>query len=191
MSEEEFEVKGPHEHAIEHGAESGEKFASHVAVLTAVLSTIGALFSFQGGTSQNEAMMMKNDAAIRRTEATDLWNMYQSKGNKENIAALGAQLLQGEQREKMLQEVERYAKEKQEIKSKAEKLEAESDEFNKESAAEMHLHHYWARATTALQIAIAMAAISLLSRRKALEYLSFGFAAVGIGLGLYAWLWAA
>ena len=58
MSEEEFEVKGPHEHAIEHGAESGEKFASHVAVLTAVLSTIGALFSFQGGTSQNEAMMI-------------------------------------------------------------------------------------------------------------------------------------
>jgi len=191
MSEEGFEVKGPHEHAIEHGAASGEKFASHVAVLTAVLSTIGAVFSFQGGTSQNEALMLKNDAAIRRTEATDFWNQYQAKSSKENIAALGVDLLQGERHDQLQREVARYEKEKQEIRAKAEKLEAESVAFNKESAAAMHQHHYWAQATTALQIAIAMAAISLLSRRRGLEYLSFVFAAVGIAIGAYAWFWAA
>jgi len=191
MAEEEFEVKGPHEYAIEEGAERGERFASRVAVLTAIFSTIGAIFSFQGGVTENEALMLKNDAAIRRTAATDLWNQYQAKSNKANTAALGVDLLQGERHDQLVQEVARYAKEIQEIRGEAEKIEAESAAANKESAAAMHQHHYWAQATTALQIAIAMAAISLLSRRKPLEYVSYGFAALGVGIGLYALLGAA
>ena len=60
-------------------------------------------------------------------------------------------------------EVERYETEKNEIKAVAEKLEAEAHEFDRQSEVQMHQHHRWAQATTALQVAIALAAIALLS----------------------------
>ena len=52
----------------------------------------------------------------------------------------------------------------------------------------MHQHHRWAQATTALQIAIAMAAIALLTRRKWLEYGVFALSGIGVVLGALAWL---
>jgi Na+/glutamate symporter len=66
-------------------------------------------------------------------------------------------------------------------KTAADKLEAEAKEWDDKSDARMHLHHRWAQATTALQIAIALAAIALLTRR--LEWGMFGVAAVGVALG--------
>jgi hypothetical protein len=81
------------------------------------------------------------------------------------------------------QEIDRYKKEKEKIKSDAEKLEAESTEWDKRSDSELHIHHRWAQATTALQVSIALAAIALLTRRKWLEYGMFGVAGIGLVLG--------
>ena len=52
----------------------------------------------------------------------------------------------------------------------------------------MHQHHRWAQATTALQIAIALAAIALLTKSKSLEKGVFGVSVIGIVLGVLAWL---
>lgn len=52
----------------------------------------------------------------------------------------------------------------------------------------MHQHHRWAQATTALQVAIALAAIALLTKKKWLEYGMYGVAAVGLGVGALAFL---
>jgi len=41
---------------------------------------------------------------------------------------------------------------------------------------------------TALQIAISLAAITLLTRKKWLQYASYGVAAAGSGLAALAWL---
>ena len=50
----------------------------------------------------------------------------------------------------------------------------------------MHLHHRWARATTALQVSIALAAMALLTRRKWLERGMYGVAGLGVLLGAAA-----
>ena len=68
----------------------------------------------------------------------------------------------------------------------AEKLEADAHEFDRMSEAQMHQHHRWAQATTALQVAIALAAIALLTKKKWLEYGMYGVAAVGLGVGALA-----
>ncbi len=90
MSEELFEVHGPEKHAVEHAALGGDSLASRVAVMTAILSTVGAVFAYQGGATQNDAMMYKNEAVLRRTEASDQWAFYQAKSNKQNLAELAA-----------------------------------------------------------------------------------------------------
>jgi FtsH-binding integral membrane protein len=52
----------------------------------------------------------------------------------------------------------------------------------------MHQHHRWAQATTALQVAIAMAAIALMTKRKWLEWAMYGMGVVGLGIGTLALL---
>ena len=61
----------PHDHEVEHKAHSGNPMATRVAVMTAILATIGALISYQGGATQNSALLYKNEAAIKKTEAFD------------------------------------------------------------------------------------------------------------------------
>ena len=82
--------------------------------------------------------------------------------------------------------VERYEKEKKEIETGARELEAQATEWDKRSDEQMHQHHRWAQATTALQVAIALAAIALLTKKKWLEYGMFGVGAIGVGIGVLA-----
>ena len=192
MSGGHFHVHGPHDHAVEHGAShghgDGDSFASRIAVMTAILSTVGALFSFQGGATQNDAMMFKNSAAIKKTEASNQWNYYQAKSNKQNLAELSITLTSGETQEKYRQEVARYKQEKEEIKGEAEKLEKLAKAADAKSELEMHVHERWALATTLLQIAIAMSAITLLTRKRWLLVGVYGAAAIGVGVGIMGYL---
>jgi hypothetical protein len=188
MSDHGFHVHGPHDHELEHAAQHGSKdgFAGIIAVVTAILATIGALFSYMGGATQSNAGLFKNNAAIKKTEASNQWNYYQAKSSKQNLSELAMAIVPDERKAKYQDEVDRYRKEKAEIKTAAEKLEAESTEWDKRSDEQLHQHHRWAQATTALQISIALAAIALLTRRKWLEYGMFGVATIGVALGILA-----
>ena len=185
MSGDGFHVHGPHDHEIEHAAQHGGKdsFAGTIAVITAVLATVGALFSYMGGATQANAGLFKNNAAIKKTEASNQWNYYQAKSGKQNLAELALVLVAEDKRPLYRDVVDRYKKEKAEIKLAAEKLEADATQWDRQSDAQLHNHHRWAQATTALQISIALAAMALLTRRKWLEYGMLGVAAIGIVLG--------
>jgi len=138
------------------------------------------------GHTQNEALLYKNEAAIRRTEASDQWNFYQAKSSKQNLAELGATLTTGEQQARYQKEVDRYRQEKEEIMPKAKKLEDESTKAEEKSEASMHVHHRWAQAMTLIQIAIALAAITILTRNRGLQYIAYAGAAISIALGALA-----
>ena len=189
MSGHGFHVHGPHDHEVEHVAQhGGDSFTSRLAVLTAILSTVGAIFGYMGGHSQNAALLYKNEAAIQKTSASNQWNYYQAKSNKQNLAELSVTLTSGEAQQKFAQAIERYKKEKEEIKVEADKLEAEAKAADKKSEAEMHVHERWALATTLLQIAIALSAITLLTRKRWLLLGVYGSTALGLGAGVMGYL---
>ena len=189
MSDHGFHVHGPHDHEVEHVAQhGGDNFTSRLAVLTAILSTVGAIFGYMGGHSQNAALLYKNEAAIQKTSASNQWNYYQAKSNKQNLAELSISLTKGDVQKKYSQEVTRYKDEKEEIKASAEKLEALAKEADKKSEAEMHVHERWALATTLLQIAIALAAITLLTRKRWLLVGVFGASGLGLVAGIMGYL---
>jgi cytochrome c556 len=187
MSGHGFHVHGPHDHAVEHAAHGGDKFSNRIAVMTAVLATVGALFGYLGGATQNDAALFKNNAAIDKTTAANAWNYYQAKSNKQNLAEL-ATSLPGVDQDKYKAAVARYETEKAGIKKDAEKWEASSEQWNKKSDAAMHTHHQWALATTAEQIAISLAAITLLTRRRWLLNATYAVAVIGLALGAFAGL---
>lgn len=185
MSAGQFHVHGPHDHEIEHAAQHGDKdgFAGRVATLTAVLATVGALMSYQGGATQANSTLFKNNAAIKKTEASNQWNYFQSKSSKQSLAELASVLAPADKQDFYKAEAARYAKEKTDIKKEADLIEAEAKEWEAKSDAALHLHHRWAQATTALQIAIALSAIALLTRRQWLLRGVYGVAVLGTVIG--------
>lgn len=181
-----FHVHGPHDHELEHASAGHDDFSSRIAVATALVATLGALFAYMGGATQANAGLFKNNAAIKKTEASNQWNYYQAKSSKQNLAELAFELVPAERKDGVGKEIARYKAEKAEIKLAAEKLEAESTAWDQKSDMELHLHHRWAQATTALQIAIALAAIALLTRRKWLVWGVGLVTALGSVLGVAA-----
>ena len=183
MSAEHFHVHGPHDHELEHAAHSKDPLAGRVAMMTAIFATIGALFGYMASATQNDALMFKNEAAIRKTEASDQWNFYQAKSSKQNLAELGATLSTGDQQARYQKEVDRYKKEKDDIMVDAKKLEEQSKVAEEKSEAAMHNHHRWAQAMTLIQIGIALAAITILTRNKAMGFAALGVAGASVVLG--------
>jgi hypothetical protein len=160
---------------------------NQIAMFTAIIATVGAIFAYMGGATQANAGLYKNNAAIKKTEASNQWNYFQSKSTKQSLAEVSRDLTASvAEKDKYQAKIDRYEKEKGEIKAGAEKLEAEATAWDQKSDEQMHQHHRWAQATTVLQVCIALAAIALLTRKKWLEYAMFGAGAVGVIVGALA-----
>ena len=129
--------------------------------------------------------MNKNNAAIKKTEAANQWNYYQAKSSRQNLAELAA-TIPGVDSAKYNAAAERYKSEKEDIRKIAEKLEAESKEWDELSEVKLHQHHRWAQAMTAIQIAISLAAITLLTRKNWLKKISYTAAGASVILGTLA-----
>jgi hypothetical protein len=176
--EEHFHVHGAHDHELEQAAEERRGLAQPIAIFTAILATLGAVISYLGGYTQNEALYYKNEAVLKKAEASDLWNFYQAKSTKGHLIELGLEVVPPEKQEQYKRELARYEKEKKEIRAKAEALDEEAKKANAQSEQALHPHHHLARAMTLIQIAIALASITVLTNKRWLLSLA-GISAVG------------
>ncbi len=188
-----FHVHGPHDHELEHAQQGhsghGEVNSStnKIAMFTAIIATVGAIFAYMGGATQADAILYKNNAALQKTAASNQWNYFQAKSTKQSLAEVSRDLAPKEEdKAKYQAKIDRYEKEKAEIKLDAEKHEAQATEWDHKSDEQMHQHHRWAQATTVLQVAIALAAIALLTKRKWLEYAMYLAGASGMVVGILA-----
>ncbi len=194
MSGGSFHVHGPHDHELEHatqaagGHHKSDRLTNQIALFTAVIATVGAIFAYMGGATQANAGLFKNNAAIKKTEASNQWNYFQAKSTKQSLAEISRDLAPPDKREAYQAKVDRYEKEKNDIKAEAEKIEAEARAWEARSDEQMHLHHRWAQATTVLQVSIALAAIVLLTRKQPLEWAMFATGVVGVSIGVMAML---
>lgn len=173
MEEAEVPLEGLHEathHAAEHG---GTPWISWVALSTAVLAVLAAIAGLLSGSHANEAMMAQ-------IESSDQWAYYQAKGIK--AAVLDAKMtLSGQASEQDHSKAEKYSEEQAEIQKEAQakKHEAESN---------FHQHEIFARAVTMFQIAIAVAAISALTKRRKYWLLSMILGLAGTVFLVLGWI---
>lgn len=188
MSEHGFHVHAHHEHVLEHEGQHGVGIAQYVAIFTAILSTVGAVVSYQGAATQNEAMLYKNDAVLKKAQASDQWNYYQAKSQKGHLMELAMELAPKEKKEYYRQQVEKYNAEKKKIQVEAEALEEATKRADEKSEQLMHPHHMLALAMTLTQIAISLASITALTRKRWLFSLAAMSAAGGVVLWVLAFL---
>ena len=164
MEEAEVPLENLHEeihHRAEHG---GERWISWVALSTAILAVLAAIAGLLSGKHANEAMMSQ-------IEASDQWNYYQAKSIKASVLdakiALATSPSEGDSQKR-----DRYETEQEEIKSKAEEKEHEAK-------SNFHQHEVFAHSVTMFQIAIAIAAISALTRKRRFWIVSLLFGIAG------------
>ncbi|MDE1170120.1 MAG: DUF4337 domain-containing protein [Verrucomicrobium sp.] len=165
-----------HHHA-QHGG--GPGWVSWVALMTAILSACAAVAALLSGGSANEAM-------LEQLHASDQWGYYQAKGIKSAIAQTRSDLLvaAGKQPDEALEKkIEQYKEEQAEIKK-------EGEEHEKESRASFARHETYAKAVTFLQVAISIAAISVLTKRRRYLIVALVFGAGGAAFLLYGFLHA-
>jgi hypothetical protein len=164
MEEAEVPLEDLQEH-VHHTAEhSGASWISWVALSTAILAVLAAIAGLLSGKHANEAMMSQ-------IESSDQWAYYQAKGIKASV--LDAKMsLASVPNESDRTKFDRYEKEQEEIKSEAEHKEADAK-------SNFHRHETFARGVTMFQIAIAIAAISALTKKKRFWLVSLLFGAAG------------
>src|SRR5262252_2505870 len=164
MEEAEVPLEHLHEKVRETAEHSGTFWISWVALSTAILAVLAAIAGLLSGEHANEAMM-------NQIESSDKWNYYQAKGIKASV--LDAKMsLSGAPNESDKSKRDRYEKEQEQIKSEAERKEAAAK-------SNFHQHEVFARAVTMFQIAIAIAAISALTRKRKFWFVSLLFGAAG------------
>lgn len=168
---------------------AGDGFAGKVAVLIAVLATIGTLFGFLGSSMHNDASLYKSNAAIDKTSAANAWSHYQAKSNKQNLAELATNI-PGVDKARYLLDVDRYRQEKEEIRKEAERWEGSANDWNARAERALYRHRQWLLASVVQQVAISLAAVALLARRTWLLAATCAVATFGLTLGVFAALHA-
>jgi hypothetical protein len=166
--DDDYEIPTPHEHAVEEAAEHNrDGLAQKIALMTAILSTVGALINYQSGNAQTEAMFLKNESILKQAKASDQWAYYQAKSTKAHIADAAAALATVPAvRARLIAERDKEDRERGEVQRTAERLEAESRQLTAESDAKLRPHERLALALSCVQIAVALAAITVLTRRR-------------------------
>src|SRR5207248_1787839 len=164
MEEAEVPLESLHEEIHHHAEHGGPPWISGVALSTAILAVLAAITGLLSGKHANEAMM-------DQIRASDQWSYYQAKSVKASV--LDAKMtLTDTVTEKDKEKAAQYQEEQGEIKREAEE---------KEGAAKsnFHKHEIFARGVTMFQIAIAIAAISALTKRRTFWFVSLLFGLIG------------
>ena len=153
---------------MEAAEEKREKWTLYVALSTAIIAVLAAIAGLLGNHHANEAM-------LEQIKSSDRWAYYQSKSIKSEITASTTQILAAIGKPvppENAQKAKHYEDDKARIKQDA-------DEAEKSSQSHMRQHIVFSRAVTIFQIAIAVSAIAILTRKKMMWYISILLSVAG------------
>ena len=162
-----------HEQSNEHAhhilSEGKEKWVLYVALTTAVIAVLAAITGLLAGDHADEAML----AQIR---SSDKWAFYEAKSIKSEMITSSNKLLIAVGKTPAAQDSAKIASNKKE----QAQIMQEAKDAQKESDEHVAKHKILARGVTLFQIAIAIGAISIITKRKVLWLTSVGFAVLGV-----------
>lgn len=180
-----FEVRGAHDEAVDERAERREPLSQRIALFSAVLATVGAVVSLLGGHTENDALYQKNEAVLLKARASDSWSYYQAEEVKRHLIEATQSLTHDPAAPAR---IAAYAARSRALQREATALDERSAAADEESRQALRPHVKLSIAVTFVQIAIALASITALTRRGWLFALAAVAAAIGIALAALAWL---
>lgn len=169
MEEQEAPLEDVHEEIHHHAEHSRERWISGVALSTALLAALAAICSLFSGDHADESL-------LEQMRATDQWSYYQAKGIKANQLETKIELVEAGDKaasDKDRGKLRQYRQDQVRIRQEAEAFQHEAEEHHAK-------HGVLAKGVTMFQIAIAVSAISVLTRRQWFWFMGLCFGAVGL-----------
>jgi Domain of unknown function (DUF4337) len=178
------EIPPAHEHleTAEHAAHAAAEGGLRAAIVPLSIAAMAVVAGALGGletTASSNAIIARSDASIRRNEASDLWSQYQAESLKKHLYGLAAAQPRADSAS-LTAQVDKYAAEEVTLQAQAKAKEQETQDQVAVSEKAMEQHHRLSYATSIVQLAIALASISIVIRRRWLWYGSLACLAVGV-----------
>jgi heme/copper-type cytochrome/quinol oxidase subunit 4 len=154
--------------------EAWTKYVSLSVVLMAIIAAVASQWSgkYSGTVSMSQA------------QASDQWAYYEAKSIKKHMDQLAAKELKAMQKDteaqSLLADISRYDTESADIKIKAEALEKQRDDAKRHGSK-------MGAAVSSFTLAIAVASLCLVTKKKQLWYLSLFIASIAIIQMISAW----
>lgn len=165
---EEIEIPTEHLHeTIQEKAEEGMgkeegKFTLYIAICTAIMAVFAAMAGLMAGDHSNEAV-------IDQIRASDQWAFYQAKSIKAEIRSLQSP-------------ADANTNNKPTGNQPIEEIKKNAEEFEVSSRAHLKKHIWLARSVTFFQVAIAISAMSILTKKKFLWFTGLLISLIGLVL---------
>jgi hypothetical protein len=169
MEDPEVPIEHLQEEIHHRAAHDRERWIMGVALSSALLASLAAVVSMSAGHYSTEAM-------VGQIESANQWSYFQSKSIKESQLTSKTELL--EALGKPISESD--SKKAAEYRGDKEKIQKKAEELAVEARSSLSTHHILARSVTMFQIAIAIGAISVLTKRRAYWFVSLCFGGVGL-----------
>jgi len=150
---------------VQHNEKEEGGWLSYISLSTAIIAIVTALVGLYESQITAKTILSKNEAVLYQSQASDQWNFYQSKSLKSHIYTVNAEVFP-EKADEFRKKAAVYKKDQEGIKKEAERLEALKDLRNEQSDHYYHIHHILTFSITFLQISIALASISALTRSR-------------------------
>ena len=181
-------------HAEVHDHQGRPAWLDALAVSTALFAVLAAFASLKAGDSANEALYRANQAVLVQTQAVDSWSQFQADSIKKYQAQSLATLLplvggSSAEVQAARAQVGKRQQEQNTLLVEARKRDEETRRLSQESQGLLAHHTRFALSVTLFQVAIGLAAIATLLRRRPLWWLSLGVgggASLALLLGLLA-----
>jgi len=168
--------------------EASPRWITLLSLSTAFIAALAAVASLHAGGLANEAILLKSEAILVESQLADTWGEYESRNIKAYLFDTQAVLLPPEKGADAAKHADKERGEAAKLKTRTDALRQEVDAKNEESSFSMERHETYARSVTIFQIAIAVAAISALTRKKWMWLLSLVGGAAGIALFVWGFL---
>jgi hypothetical protein len=166
----------------QHGGEG--PLVKWVAIFTAISATLGGIVGHEASYVANDAILYKNEAVLKKTDAANQWAYYQAVSTKSQMMELAKQLTPAQAHPGYDEKLAKYAQQKEELQTKATALEKQVALANAKSAALRAPRQNLFLALALFQIAISVASVTVLSRQRWL----FGVAIAGALSGIGFWI---
>jgi hypothetical protein len=151
--------------------EKRDSWTRYVSLMVVVLAVVTGVGSLKAGGFSTKVM-------LSQAKASDEWAYYQAKSIKQRVAEMEARMATGERAAAAEADVARYKNDQLVSQARAKDLEAQRDAFARHGPN-------MGFGITLLQIAIALASVCLLTKRKSLWAASGVLGAIGTAYLIY------
>ncbi len=178
--------------------EKREAWTKYVSLSVVFIAVIAAIAAQWGGKYSSRVLTQLNNATFFQTQASDQWAYYQAKSIKLNAYEIGQRQLArsagpadaevAKLIEDYREKVATYKKEQKDIEARAHEFEEKRDDARRVAGVASGKGGKMGLAISSFSVAVALASICMVTKRKPLWFVALVFAGVAIGEMVMAWL---